>query len=113
MNICVVNDGSTDRTAALVQGMRPRSPVPFTFIDRAENKGVTYSLNEAFVASAGGSDLVLRVDADARFIQMGWLRAMASFLLFDERVGVVAPITIFPDGTIDCHGVEYFPYGRT
>ncbi|MCM2255995.1 MAG: glycosyltransferase [Vicinamibacteria bacterium] len=113
VTICAVNDGSTDRTPAVMAGMRGLSPVEFTFIDRAENKGVTYSLDEAFTAVGPGAEVVLRCDADARFIRSGWLQTMVSFLMSDERVGAVAPLMVFPDGTVDSHGVDYLPLGRT
>jgi len=112
ITMCVVNDGSTDRTAAVIDGMRHLSPARFTVISRTESKGTAYSLSEAFVACAGGSDVVLRADADARFIQSGWLRQMVSFLTSDPRIGIVAPLSVFPDGTIDSHGVNYLPAGR-
>ena len=113
LSICVVNDGSTDRTGPMINGMRRLSPVEFTTIMRGESRGPAHSLNEAFVASATRSDLVLRADADARFIQSGWLRQMVAFLTSDDRIGIVAPLSVFPDGTIDSHGVNYLPIGRS
>lgn len=111
--ICVVNDGSTDRTGAVADGMRRLSPVEFVVINRKDPRGNAYSLNEGVAACARPSDLVLRADPDARFIKAGWLRAMVAFLLSDDRIGMVAPISLFPDGTIDAHGIDYLPAGRT
>lgn len=111
--MCVVNDGSTDRTAALLDAMRHESPVDTRVITRSESRGPAYALSEAFVAASPGADLVLRADADARFIQAGWLRVMTTCLTADERVGVVAPISLHADGAVDAHGVNYLPGGRT
>lgn len=113
VSFCIVNDGSTDGTASVIDGMRHLAADPFTFISRRQPRGMAYSLNEAFVACATNADLVLRVDSDARFIQSGWMARMAAFLTSDERVGMVAPLSVFPEGTIDTHGVNYLPRGRT
>lgn len=111
--ICVVNDGSTDRTAVVADGMRRLSPVEFVVLNRKDPKGNAYSLNEGVAACAGPDDLVLRADPDARFIAAGWLRTMVEFLTSDDRIGMVAPVSLFPDGTIDAHGIDYLPAGRT
>jgi GT2 family glycosyltransferase len=113
ITICVVNDGSSDGTASVIDGMRHLATAPFTVITRAEEKGTAASLNEAFVACGTGCDLVLRADADARFIQSGWLQQMVGLLSSDSRIGIVAPLSVFPDGIIDAHGVNYLPVGRT
>lgn len=113
VRLCVVNDGSTDETGAIIRSMLRYLPSDTVFVDRAENWGVTRSLEQAFDAVSGGCDLVLRCDADARMIGANWLQTMAEFLLLDEKVGLVAPLMIFPDGTIDCHGVNILPDGYT
>lgn len=111
--ICVVNDGSTDRTSAVADGLRRLSPVEFVVINRKDARGNAHSLNEGVAACARPGDLVLRADPDARFIRAGWLHTMVTFLLSDERIGMVAPISLFPDGTIDAHGIDFLPAGRT
>jgi len=55
----IVNDGSSDSTADIVNSFNdPR----IIFIDRKENKGLVYSLNEAIEFAHG--DFIARMDAD-------------------------------------------------
>jgi GT2 family glycosyltransferase len=108
----VANDGSTDASPPVIRRVLSQCPCPHVFIDRRENLGVTKTLQELQEAAPPGADIYLRCDADARFLHSGWLAYMVDFLTFNPLVGVVAPVTIFPDGTVDAHGIGYFPNGR-
>jgi len=110
--IGLANDGSTDHTPRIIGSLLSYCPCPHMFIDRSTNLGVTVTLAELAAAAPGDAEVYLRCDADARFLTSGWMSVMASFLMSSPLVGAVAPIMIFPDGTIDCHGVRYFPGGR-
>jgi dolichyl-phosphate beta-glucosyltransferase len=60
--IVVVNDGSTDETAALVQNHRERSGGMIRLVENPENRGKGYSVRNGVLHSAG--DIVLFTDAD-------------------------------------------------
>ncbi len=62
--VLVINDGSSDRTADIIRGFISRNKdVRFNFIDRVENRGKAYSLNEGVSLSKG--ELVGTMDADS------------------------------------------------
>ena len=55
----IVNDGSTDKTAEVIRSYKDKRII---FIDRDENKGLVYSLNEGIRHAKG--DFIARMDAD-------------------------------------------------
>ena len=55
----IVNDGSTDKTADIIRSFKDKHII---FIDRNENRGLVYSLNEGIRQAKG--DFIARMDAD-------------------------------------------------
>lgn len=113
VELCCINDGSTDDTAAVITRHLYTCRAPHRFINRSENWGVTRSLEQGFQTLSADCDVVLRCDADACFFTNGWLYLMTTFLLSDDRIGVVSPIVLKPAGYIDNFGISVFPNGES
>jgi len=84
--VIIVNDGSSDGTAEIISDFISTQPgVPFKFIDRKENKGKAFSLNEGIAASKG--DYVGTMDADS-LVKPDILRKTVGFFE-DPKTGAV------------------------
>ena len=95
--VVVVDNDTTDPEALAVLARYPIVRVPFheSFnFSRANNLGVS---------TAGGEILVL-LNNDAEVIQEDWLEQMV-FLLEQPDVGVVGPMLLYPDGTVQHAGI--------
>ncbi|MFH1017559.1 MAG: glycosyltransferase family 2 protein [Pseudomonadota bacterium] len=64
--VIVVNDGSTDRTAELLEGLVRRFPGRVRAIHHAQNRGYAPTLRDGFLAAKG--DWVFYTDADNQFV---------------------------------------------
>jgi len=60
--IVVVDDGSTDKTAAIARSASGRLPV--SVIRHAQNRGLGAALRTGLMAAVGDSDIVITMDAD-------------------------------------------------
>jgi cellulose synthase/poly-beta-1,6-N-acetylglucosamine synthase-like glycosyltransferase len=81
----IVNDGSTDGThketlAAIGRDKR------FTYINRKENKGKAFSLNQGIAAARG--DYIACMDADS-IVEPGILEKVLPYMVQNEKVGAV------------------------
>lgn len=81
--VVVVDNGSTDRTAEVVEGWRDRLP-GLTVVDASERRGLNYARN-AGVAAARGDFLAFCDSDDAA--TPGWLTAMATAAATADIVG--------------------------
>ncbi len=111
VDISLINDGSTDGTGEVLKSIQKEWPCKL--IEHSKNKGVTVSHADGFDQLDPDCEAVLRCDADASFIRPGWLAEMVRFLFSDERVGVIAPLMIWPNGHVASHGMSIFPDGET
>ncbi len=110
VDVCLINDGSTDGTEEILRAAQKEWNCKL--IEHPKNKGVTVSLADGFQQLDSDCEAVLRCDADASFIHSGWLMEMTRFLFSDDRVGVIAPLMIWPNGRVASHGIEIFPNGE-
>jgi glycosyltransferase involved in cell wall biosynthesis len=85
----VVDDGSTDRTAELIQAYLPRLGRRTRFIHHTKNQGAMASVTEAFSLASG--EICLKLDADGLFEPGTFARVMDSFAS-DEQVGIVTAL---------------------
>lgn len=84
--IIVVNDGSSDRTAAILDAMVARDPAGLKVIHLSPNSGKAQALNTGIVFSKGS--FLLTIDADC-ILDPKALRWMAWHLVKYPRVGAV------------------------
>ncbi|MGI9511227.1 MAG: glycosyltransferase, partial [Geminicoccaceae bacterium] len=93
--ILVIDNGSTDGSKAMIEGLTRAYPglVDATFLP--ENKGTTAPRNLGFAKARG--DHLLVIDSDIHF-QQPVLAELIKQLDADPSIGIVAPRLIFPDG---------------
>ncbi|CAL9281704.1 MULTISPECIES: glycosyltransferase [unclassified Streptomyces] len=100
--LVVVDNASTDSTAALARGFADRAPFPVHVLDEPE-KGVGCAVDTGFrYAIARGATLLARTDADC-LPHPGWTAAARAALL--RGAGLVC-------GRIDARRDEHGPLGR-
>jgi hypothetical protein len=107
--VCVVDNGSTDGSAAMLRAQFPR-----TLVIEAENNGMGAG-NNLGLEALGFSNraphhqppfaaLILNPDT---VIRPGALRALVSFLRANPKAGVAAPKLLNPNGTLQHSGFRF------
>jgi GT2 family glycosyltransferase len=93
--IFVVDNGSTDRTVAVLNGMAIDDPFSMHLIQLAENHGTTVSRNMALKKATGDYICVMDSDVEVRgavFIDL------AALLQSDATIGLAVPKIYYPSG---------------
>ncbi len=102
--LIVVDDGSTDRSRAILRRWRDSGHFArFVLLER-EHGGVVEALNAGLQAATG--ELVVQLDADASIETPGWLERMVDFVVSDPRIGVVTAKIVYDRGTINACGIS-------
>ncbi len=100
LEILVINDGSTDKTAAIA--------ADFAAMDRRirvitqENCGLAASRNVGIEAAAGS--FLGFVDADDEIIPAFYERLLQNALRFDAQISSCGMMFVYPDGRAEQHG---------
>ena len=109
--VVIVDNGSTDGSADMVERESSAAPFRITLIRNATNRGFCAANNQGFAASRGELIALLNNDAEA---EAGWLGALAQ--VFDGRpeVGMAASkILVYEDPKrIDKAGHLIYPDGQ-
>lgn len=100
----IVNDGSTDKSVSIINQFVAQDS-RILFIDRNENKGLPYSLNEGLMLAKG--EYVARMDADDISLPYR-LQEQVEFLEKHADVGVCGSAAFIIDGEGKVNGC-YFP----
>ena len=102
--LIVVDDGSTDRSVAILERWRDSGRFErFTLVRKAPT-GIVETLNLALDHATG--EVVVRLDGDATLETPGWLERMLALHASDERVGIVTGRTVFEDGRVQSYGLN-------
>lgn len=107
LQIVIVNDGSTDGSKRVINSFDDRR---IEFIDRAENMGLTKSLNQGLAVACG--DYVARQDAGDISAQMRITEQIAYFQA-NPQVDVLGTGAELFDGRGASRTVIYDDHGRT
>ncbi len=100
LELVVVDNGSGDGSLEIV-----RRYGPALVIENRRNLGVARARNQGLRAAQG--DYVLLLDSDA-VMTPGSLRTLVEFLRLHPRAGVVGPMLVAPDGTLQ-YSCRRFP----
>ena len=103
--IIVVDNGSSDSSVAIMREYERVNPDIFKLISLDSNTGTTYSRNLGLKLARGNNLCIL--DSDTEF-GSGSLKQIVHLLGTREKVGMVAPSLILPDGNVQ-NSVKRFP----
>lgn len=98
-DVVVCDDGSTDDTWEALQKWHRRVKI----LRNETPQGEPFTRNRLFAESEGGWCFLC--DADVEIVQAGWLRNLKASQERTEA-GMVAPMLVFPDGSIQSAGGE-------
>jgi GT2 family glycosyltransferase len=109
--VIVVDNGSNDGSADLVQHLAASYPVPLRLIANTANRGFCAANNQGFAASQSEFVALLNNDAEA---DPGWLAALESVIRLYDDVGMAASkILVWESpGIIDKCGHLIYPDGQ-
>jgi GT2 family glycosyltransferase len=102
--LIAVDDGSTDRSVAVLERWRDSGRIPGFQLIRQEQRGIIDALNTACERASG--EVVVRLDGDATIETHGWLERMLALRAVSDRVGVVAAKVVFDSGRIHSYGMN-------
>jgi GT2 family glycosyltransferase len=109
--VIVIDNGSEDESAALVEDLVPSFPVPLRLIRNSTNQGFCAANNQGFAASQAELVALLNNDAEA---EPGWLEALEAAVRVGPDVGMAASkILVWEDPRrIDKCGHLIYPDGQ-
>lgn len=90
-DVIVADNGSTDRTRAVVEALQPTYPVPLTYVCE-RRPGKAHALNRALAAAAGG--IVAFTDDDVK-LDPRWLATIEETFQHEQADGVGGPVHPF------------------
>ena len=103
--IIVIDNGSHDGSCGVVEDYKKDSPDAFNLIKLDCNRGTTYTRNLGLKQARGGFLCILDSDTE---MGEGSLSEVIEHLRSDERVGMIAPRLLLPDGVVQ-NSVKRFP----
>jgi GT2 family glycosyltransferase len=109
--VIVIDNGSQDQSAALVEELGTSFPVPLRLISNTSNRGFCAANNQGFAASESELVALLNNDAEA---EPGWLEALEGAVRIAPDVGMAASkIVVWEDPRrIDKCGHLIYPDGQ-
>ena len=109
--VFVVDNGSSDGSAELVEEMRATYPVPLTLLRNPDNRGFCAANNQGFAGAQTELIALLNNDAEA---EPGWLAALEDAIGKSEDIGMTASkIRVWEDPRrIDKCGHLIYPDGQ-
>ncbi len=102
--LIVVDDGSSDGSREILRRARDERPFANLTYEEQEPSGVVVTLNRCLELASG--EICVQLDADATVETPGWLEKLLGFFQSDERIGVVSPRVVFPNGLVHAFGVN-------
>lgn len=103
--VIVIDNGSNDGSSGVVGEYQHRHPETFQLILLERNRGTTYSRNLGLKKARGAKICILDSDTE---LGEGNLSDLLQRLDSDERVGIIAPRLLLPDGAVQ-NSVKRFP----
>jgi GT2 family glycosyltransferase len=103
--VIVIDNGSGDGSRDIVSAYHESHPDTFHLIPLDYNQGTTYPRNQGLKRARGRYLCILDSDTE---LGEGSLSTLLERLASDERIGIIAPRLLLPDGTIQ-HSVKRFP----
>jgi cellulose synthase/poly-beta-1,6-N-acetylglucosamine synthase-like glycosyltransferase len=98
LSIIIIDDQSTDRTAAVVESLIPGSPFPITLL----RSDITSTIRSPKIRAMtlgiqhSSSEIIVTTDADCT-VGPRWISSINSY--FEERVGLVTGLTVYEHRT--------------
>ena len=102
--LIVIDNGSTDGTAAYFAGLRAEARIPVEIITNPENRGFPAACNQGLKAARGDYLVLLNNDA---VVTDGWLDQLIALAESDPKVGMIGPMSNYASPP---QLVEYVPY---
>ena len=103
--VIVVDNGSSDGSSAIVRGYQGSYPEIIHLITLESNRGTTYPRNLGLRQAQGEYLCILDSDTE---LGDGSLTEVFKRLATDEKIGMVVPRLLLPDGTVQ-NSVKRFP----
>jgi len=104
--IIIIDNGSTDKTLDIINKSHQSLQYKLTLISLNKNMGTTYTRNAGLQKARG--KYICIIDSDTEISGSGSIRSILRLLDNDQRIGLIAPKLILPDGTIQ-NSVKKFP----
>lgn len=104
-DVIVIDNGSSDGSTGVVRTYQERHPDDIQLISLQHNRGTTYTRNLGLKRVRGVKVCILDSDTE---LEEGSLSALLQRLETDERIGIIAPRLLLPDGAVQ-NSVKRFP----
>lgn len=111
IQVYLVDNASTDKTATHAEaiGQSLFGKAQFTYIRNSENMGFAIACNQgAEAAQKDGHEYILFLNNDT-IVTPNWLPPLVKALDSHPNLGMVGPLLLFPDGTVQHYGVTVTP----
>lgn len=113
--IIVIDNGSTDGSVVMLQGLRQQARAQglvFEIIQNEGNAGACTARNQGLEVATG--DFIAFMDNDVCVRHRNWLAGLTAALQADERGGIAGPKLVYPfePYNIECAGVAISSSGR-
>ena len=107
--IVVVVNGSTDGSLEFVEATIRGSSVPMKLVELPYNKGFAGGVNAGLDIVPRGNDVVILND-DTVMVDPNVFGELRRVAYESERLGIVSPLILNQDGTLQTHGAGHLPF---